>query len=87
MALGAGVAAALRIVFAMIITTLMHLPYLKLVGGTALVYVAVKLLVPEDDDGSAIIEPSQHLWRGQNRRDRGHHYEPGQCDRDRRGSG
>jgi len=63
MALGAGVAAALRIVFTMMVTTLMHLPYLKLVGGTALVYVAVKLLVPEDDDGSAIIEPTQHLWR------------------------
>ena len=63
MAIGAGVAATLRIVFTMIVTTLMHLPYLKLVGGAALVYVAVKLLVPEAEDAEDAIEPTQHLWR------------------------
>lgn len=63
MVAGAGVAVTLRIAFTLIVTTLMQLPYLKLVGGAALVYIAVKLLVPEDDEGDSKIEPSQHLWR------------------------
>ncbi len=49
MALGAGAAVVLRIVFASIITTLMTVPYLKLVGGLALIFIAAKLLVPEKD--------------------------------------
>jgi YjbE family integral membrane protein len=61
--IGAGVAVTLRIVFTLIVTTLMRLPYLKLAGGVALVYIAVKLLVPEDNEGDAHVEPSQHLWR------------------------
>jgi YjbE family integral membrane protein len=63
MVIGAGVAVTLRILFTLIVSTLMQLPYLKLVGGVALVYIAVKLLVPEDHDADAKIEPSQHLWR------------------------
>ena len=63
MIVGAGVAVTLRIAFTLIVTTLMQLPYLKLVGGVALVYIAVKLLVPEDEEGDSKIEPSQHLWR------------------------
>ncbi|RIK98972.1 MAG: hypothetical protein DCC74_02770 [Proteobacteria bacterium] len=49
MALGAGAAVVLRIVFASIITTLMTVPYLKLAGGLALIFIAAKLLVPEKD--------------------------------------
>ncbi|MGB3274354.1 MAG: TerC family protein [Xanthobacteraceae bacterium] len=49
MALGAGTAVLLRIVFASIITTLMSIPYLKLAGGLALIFIAAKLLVPEKD--------------------------------------
>jgi YjbE family integral membrane protein len=63
MAIGAGVAVTLRIVFTLIVTTLMQLPYLKLVGGVALVYIAVRLLVPEDGEGEPHIETSRHLWR------------------------
>jgi YjbE family integral membrane protein len=64
MVLGAGVAVALRIVFTLIVTTLMALPYLKLVGGLALLYIAIKLLVPEEDGhGDGHIEPGEHLWR------------------------
>jgi YjbE family integral membrane protein len=61
--IGAGVAVSLRIGFTLIVTTLMQLPYLKLVGGAALIYIAVKLLVPEDEDGESKVEPSEHLWR------------------------
>jgi len=62
MVLGAGVAVLLRIVFTGIVASLMTLPYLKLVGGLALFYIAVKLLLPEDQDESEV-EAVEHLWR------------------------
>jgi YjbE family integral membrane protein len=62
MVLGAGVAVVLRIVFTVIIARLMLLPYLKLIGGLALFYIAAKLLVPEDEDESEV-EAVEHLWR------------------------
>jgi YjbE family integral membrane protein len=49
MVIGAGIAVVLLIVFTGIVATLMSLPYLKLVGGLALVVIAAKLLVPEDE--------------------------------------
>ncbi|MBN8969605.1 MAG: TerC family protein [Rhizobiales bacterium] len=61
MVLGAGVAVLLRIIFTGIVATLMELPYLKLVGGIALIVIAAKLLVPENhDEGS--VQAGQHLW-------------------------
>jgi YjbE family integral membrane protein len=62
MILGAGVAVALRIVFIMIVTTLMALPYLKLVGGLALIYIAIKLLVPEDHNEGGKVQAADQLW-------------------------
>jgi YjbE family integral membrane protein len=62
MILGAGVAVVLRIIFTVIIATLMLMPYLKLVGGFALFYIAVKLLVPEHDNDDGV-EVVAHLWR------------------------
>ncbi|MGZ8309860.1 MAG: TerC family protein, partial [Rhodoplanes sp.] len=62
MILGAGVAVVLRIIFTVVIATLMLMPYLKLVGGLALFYIAVKLLVP-DDEREGGIEAVDHLWR------------------------
>ncbi|MGZ9104597.1 MAG: TerC family protein [Rhodoplanes sp.] len=62
MILGAGVAVVLRIIFTVVIATLMLMPYLKLVGGLALFYIATKLLVP-DDEGEGGIEAVDHLWR------------------------
>ncbi len=62
MILGAGVAVALRIVFTGIVASLMLLPYLKIVGGLALFYIAAKLLVPDDPDHDET-EAVQHLWR------------------------
>jgi YjbE family integral membrane protein len=62
MVLGAGVAVVLRIVFTGVVASLMLLPFLKIVGGLALFYIAAKLLVPEDpDDGES--EVTEHLWR------------------------
>jgi YjbE family integral membrane protein len=62
MVLGAGAAILMRIFFTLIISTLMTLPYLKIVGGLALFYIAVKLLLPEEDGDGETIEASEKLW-------------------------
>ncbi|MGB8398878.1 TerC family protein [Bradyrhizobium sp.] len=61
MILGAGAAVILRIIFTGIVASLMALPYLKLVGGLALVLIAAKLLVPEQDDDDGV-HAASHLW-------------------------
>ena len=61
MILGAGAAVFLRIIFTGIVATLMELPYLKLVGGLALIVIAAKLLVPEQEDEDGV-ESASHLW-------------------------
>lgn len=62
MVLGAGVAVLLRIVFTVVIAWLMLLPYLKIIGGIALFYIAAKLLVPEGENEEGV-EAGEHLWR------------------------
>ena len=85
MILGAGVAVLLRIVFTGIVATLMELPYLKLVGGLALIVIAAKLLVPENEDEEGV-ESASHLWAGgADRRGRRHRHEPRQRHRRRCG--
>ncbi len=61
MILGAGAAVLLRIIFTGIVVSLMELPYLKLVGGLALIVIAAKLLVPEQEDEDGV-ESASHLW-------------------------
>ena len=63
--LGTGVAISLRVIFAMLVTTLMKMAYLKLVGGVLLLWIAVKLLGPEEnaDDKNGQVEPVDNLWR------------------------
>ena len=61
MILGAGAAVLLRIIFTGIVASLMALPYLKLVGGLALIVIAAKLLVPENDEED--VESASHLWQ------------------------
>jgi YjbE family integral membrane protein len=62
MILGAGAAVLLRIIFTGIVASLMELPYLKLVGGLALIVIAAKLLVPEHEDEDGV-ESASHLWQ------------------------
>jgi YjbE family integral membrane protein len=62
MTLGTVVALVLRLIFASVIATLMLLPYVKVVGGIALLWIAASLLVPNEgaeDNASA----SDSLWR------------------------
>jgi YjbE family integral membrane protein len=62
MIFGAGAAVLLRIIFTGIVASLMELPYLKLVGGLALIVIAAKLLVPEQEDEEGV-ESASHLWQ------------------------
>ena len=60
MVIGAGIAVVLLIAFTGIVARLMVLPYLKLVGGVALMVIAAKLLVPEDEGDDVTAGTS--LW-------------------------
>ena len=61
MVLGAGVAIGLRILFALIVTQLMALPFLKIVGALLLFWIASKMLVEEEDEKD--IPASDKLWQ------------------------
>ncbi len=63
MVIGAGCASILRIVFTGVVAMLMTLPYLKLIGALLLLWIAVKLLIPEETDGSNHPEAADDLWR------------------------
>ncbi len=63
MILGAGCAAVLLILFTGVVATLMQLPYLKLAGGLALFWVAVKLVSPQPHDDEDTPEAIHDLWR------------------------
>ena len=60
MTIGAGIAVVLLIAFTGIVAKLMVLPYLKLVGGIALMMIAAKLLVPEDEGED--VAAGTNLW-------------------------
>jgi YjbE family integral membrane protein len=60
MTIGAGIAVVLLIAFTGIVATLMAQPYLKLVGGLALLMIAAKLLVPDEEGGDVTAGTS--LW-------------------------
>src|ERR1700690_958550 len=60
MVIGAGIAVVLLIVFTGIVARLMVLPYLKLFGGIALMVIAAKLLVPEEEGDDVTAGTS--LW-------------------------
>jgi len=59
--LGATAAIGLRIVFALVVTYLLLVPYLKVVGGILLFWIAVKLAMGEDESHSDI-EGGTSLW-------------------------
>ena len=63
MIIGAGVASVLLIVFTGIVSVLMTLPYLKLVSGIALLWIAIKLLAPAAHDAEDTPEAVEDLWR------------------------
>jgi YjbE family integral membrane protein len=63
MIIGAGFASVLLIVFTVVISKLLTLPYLMLVGSIALLWIAIKLLAPQSHDQEDTPEATSDLWR------------------------
>lgn len=61
MVLGALVAVALRIAFTLLIVTLLTTPFLKIIGACLLLWIAVKLVLGEDEHGGEVAE-TDRLW-------------------------
>jgi YjbE family integral membrane protein len=60
-AIGAAAAVLLRVAFTGVVARLLELPYVKIAGGLALLYIAARLLVPDDDEGGDVVA-GRHLW-------------------------
>src|SRR5919199_111894 len=63
MILGAGVAVLLRVIFTLVIAQAMAYPFLKLVGGALLFYVAIKLVTEDAEAEEGGVESAETLWR------------------------
>jgi YjbE family integral membrane protein len=63
MVVGAGVAVALRLMFAGVVSALMTLPYVKAAGALALLWIGAKLMVPPEHDEEGTPEAARDLWR------------------------
>jgi YjbE family integral membrane protein len=63
MVLGAGVAVLLRVLFTLVVAQAMTYPYLKLVGGALLFYVAIKLVTEDAEGDEGGVEGAHNLWR------------------------
>jgi YjbE family integral membrane protein len=59
---GTAGAIILRVVLIAFALALLAVPYLKLVGAVLLVWIGVKLLVPQDEEGHGDIQSSDKLW-------------------------
>jgi len=59
---GTAGAIVLRVVLIFFALTLLKLPFLKLVGGALLLWIGIKLLLPEADDDHSNMEASDKLW-------------------------
>jgi len=57
---GAAAAVVMRIVLTIVAVEMLKLPYLKLIGGALLLWIGVKLLIPEEDGGDDV-ESSANL--------------------------
>ena len=59
---GTAGAIGLRVVLIFFALTLLAIPYLKIVGALLLVWIGVKLLAPDDEEGHGNIQASDRLW-------------------------
>jgi YjbE family integral membrane protein len=59
---GTAGAIVLRVILIAFALTLLQVPFLKLVGAILLVWIGIKLLVPEDEDEHSNIQASDKLW-------------------------
>ena len=54
-------AIALRVILIFFALQLLKVPFLKIVGGLLLLWIGIKLLMPQDEDGGHEIDASTHL--------------------------
>jgi len=59
---GTAGAIVLRVVLIFFALTLLAIPYLKVIGAALLLWIGVKLLLPEDEDEHGSIQGSDRLW-------------------------
>jgi YjbE family integral membrane protein len=59
---GTAGAIGLRVVLIFFALTLLAIPYLKIVGAILLLWIGIKLLVPEHEEGHGNIQASDKLW-------------------------
>jgi YjbE family integral membrane protein len=59
---GTAGAIVLRVILIAFALALLAVPYLKLVGGLLLIWIGVKLLMPQDEDDHGNIQTSDKLW-------------------------
>ena len=59
---GTAGAIGLRVVLIFFALALLAIPFLKLVGAALLLWIGIKLLLPEDDDAHGSIQASDKLW-------------------------
>ena len=60
--IGAGAAALMRVIFTLIATHLMQVPYLKLIGGLLILWIGIKLL-SENQEGDYEGRPANGRWQ------------------------
>jgi YjbE family integral membrane protein len=59
---GVGGAVVLRVLLTFFAVGLLGFPWLKIAGGLLLLWIAIKLLLPEDEGSGHDIPPAQHLF-------------------------
>ena len=59
---GTAGAIVLRVILIFFALTLLAIPFLKIVGAILLVWIGIKLLLPEDEDAHGSIQASDKLW-------------------------
>lgn len=59
---GAGAAIILRVIFAIFVVFLLSVPYLKIIGGLLLFWIAVKLILPEEGGGEGEVKGGSSLF-------------------------
>ena len=56
-------AIALRVFFTMLAAVLLKVPVVQLVGGVLLVWIAYRLMLPEDDPHVKVVDADASLWQ------------------------
>ena len=59
---GSAGAILLRVLFCLIVVWLLRIPYLKLIGGLLLMWIGVKLILPETHGSSGSLTAKANLW-------------------------